>query len=459
MTVKKDTILLWMPAYLGFHSMAWRQEAGRRQSEMDFDMVRRQIQIAERGKFHAAFFADTVAVGVYSADVSMEALSRTAKASAWEPVTLLSALAACTNNIGLLGTVTTSYAEPYNVARMFASLDHISGGRAGWNVVTTSHPKSAMNFGRDAHYGHGERYERCEEFFDTVAGLWDSWEDDAFLRDKASGRYFDPEKLHSLNHRGKHLSVAGPLNIARPPQGHPVIAQAGSSVEGRAFAARHADLIYTMQAEVKHAKTFYDDVKAQAADSGRNPDHVKIMPAIGLMVGRSRAHAEDKIAALDELVDPVFGMEVLSSYIKADLSGYDLDGPVPEIAEDQAGSKTSQKYFLDLAKRDNLSIRQLMQVAARLGTAPGSAMDIADMIEEWMEAGAADGFNITFASDEDSLEIFVDDVIPELQRRGLFQREYRGRTLRENLGLPHPDNRFVRGQATRQARRTLVPET
>lgn len=459
MTVKKDTILLWMPAYLGFHSMAWRQEAGQRRSEMDFDMVRRQIQIAERGKFHAAFFADTVAVGVYSADVSMEALSRTAKASAWEPVTLLSALAACTTNIGLLGTVTTSYAEPYNVARMFASLDHISGGRAGWNVVTTSHPKSAMNFGRDAHYGHGERYERCEEFFDTVAGLWDSWEDDAFVRDQLSGRYFDPDKLHSLNHRGKHLSVAGPLNIARPPQGHPVIAQAGSSVEGRAFAARHADLIYTMQAEVKHAKTFYDDVKAQAADSGRNPDHVKIMPAIGLMVGRSRAHAEDKIAALDELVDPVFGMEVLSSYIKADLSGYDLDGPVPEIAEDQAGSKTSQKYFLDLARRDNLSIRQLMQVAARLGTAPGSAMDIADMIEEWMEAGAADGFNITFASDEDSLEIFVDDVIPELQRRGLFQREYRGRTLRENLGLPRPDNRFVRGPAAHQIRRTLVPES
>lgn len=449
MTRKKDTILLWMPAYLGFHSMAWRQETTARTTEMDFDILRRQIQTAERGKFHGAFFADTVAVGVHSADVSVDALSRTAKASAWEPVTLLSALAACTKQIGLLGTVSTSYAEPYNVARMFASLDHISGGRAGWNVVTTSHPKSAMNFGREAHYGHADRYERCEEFFDVVAGLWDSWEDDAFVRDKASGRYFDPDKLHALNHRGAYQSVAGPLNIARPPQGHPVIAQAGSSTAGRAFAARHADLIYTMQAEIKHAKEFYDDVKAQAAESGRDPDHVKILPAIGLMVGRNRAHAEEKIAALDELVDPVFGMEVLASYVKADLSGYPLDGPVPEIAEDESGSKTSQKYFLDLAKRDNLTIRQLMQVATRLGTAPGSPVDIADMIQEWMEAGACDGFNITLASDEDSLELFVDEVIPELQRRGIFQTEYRGKTLRENLGLPRPENRFAANRSAR----------
>jgi len=445
MTDKKDTILLWMPAYLGFHSMAWRQDGPPRDSEMDFDMVRRHIQIAERGKFHGAFFADTVAVGVYSADVSMEALSRTAKASAWEPVTLLSALATCTKHIGLLGTVTTSYSEPYNVARMFASLDHISGGRAGWNVVTTSHPRSGANFGRDSNYGHAERYARAEEFFGIVEGLWDSWEDDAFIRDKVSGRYFDPEKLHALNYHGEYLSSAGPLNIARPPQGHPVVAQAGSSVPGRAFAARHADVIYTMQAEPKHGKAFRDEVRAQAAESGRNPDHVKILPALGFMVGHSRAHAEEKIAAIDELVDPVFGLEVLSSYIKADLSGYPLDGPVPDVPEDQSGSKTSQKYFLDIAKRDNLTIRQLMQVAARLGTAPGSAMDIADMIQEWMEADAADGFNITFANDEDSLEIFVDEVIPELQRRGLFQTEYRGKTLRENLGLPRPANRFAAG--------------
>jgi len=457
MTRKKEAILLWMPAYLGFHSMAWRQERACRTNEMDFDILRRQIQIAERGKFHGAFFADTVAVGVHSADVSMDALSRTAKASAWEPVTLLSALAACTSRIGLLGTVTTSYAEPYNVARMFASLDHISGGRAGWNVVTTSHPKSATNFGLEAHYSHADRYERCEEFFNVVAGLWDSWEDDAFIRDKASGRYFDPAKLHALNHRGRYQAVAGPLNIARPPQGHPVIAQAGSSVPGRAFAARHADLIYTMQAEIKHAKQFYDDVKGQAAENGRDPDHVKILPAIGLMVGRSRAHAEEKMASLDELVDPVFGLEVLASYVRADLSGYPLDGPVPEIPVDESGSVTSQKYWLDLAKRDNLTIRQLMQVVTRLGTAPGSPVDIADMIEEWMEAGACDGFNITLASDEDSLELFVDEVIPELQRRGLFQTEYRGRTLRENLGLPRPENRFATGRSSPSPLSEMAP--
>jgi len=456
MSKKKEIILLWMPTYHGFHPMAWRQEEELSDKEMDFDQVRRLMQTAERGKLHGAFFADGVAIGIAAADVSIEALSRTAKGSHWEPVTLLSALAACTKHIGLLGTISTTFSEPYNVARMLASLDHISGGRAGWNVVTSAHPKAGRNFGSENLMGHAERYARSQEFYEIVAALWDSWEDDAFIRDKASGRYFDPEKLHALNYKGEYLSCAGPLNIARPPQGHPIIAQAGSSTPGRAFASRNADMIYTMHAEIKHAKEFYDDIKDQAAESGRDPDHVKIMPAMVLSVGRSMAHAEEKLAQFDKLVDPVFGMDLLKEAIKVDLSGYPLDGPVPEVPEDKSGSRTTQKYFLDIAKRDNLTIRQFMQVVARLSAVPGSAKDIADRIEEWMDAGAADGFNFTFANDTDCLEIFVDEVVPELQRRGLFHTEYRGKTLRENLGLPHPVNRFAEGQASESNKKSLA---
>ena len=456
MTKKKEAILFFMSTYRGFHTAAWRQEGeADRTADMDFDMVRRQIQLAEQGKFHAAFFADGLAVGMGPAEVSAEALSRTASGSKWEPMTLLSALAACTKQIGLLGTVSTSYSQPYNVARMLASLDHISGGRAGWNVVTSAHPKVGLNFGDEALMPHDERYARGEEFFDVVASLWDSWEDDAFIRDKSSGRYFDPNKLHAINHRGKYLSVAGPLNIARPVQGHPVIAQAGSSTPGRAFASRHADVIYTMQAEIKHAQEFYADIKGQASDAGRDPDHVKILPAVIFSVGHSMAHAEDKLAQLDALVDPVVGMELLSAVLKMDMSAYPIDGPMPDVPEDQSGSRTTQKYFIDIAKRDNLTIRQLIQVMARVSSIPGTAMSIADRIEEWMEAGAADGLNVQFANDEDSLGIFVEEVIPELQRRGLFQTEYRGTTLRESLGIPRPNNRFAEA-STDHARRPSI---
>ncbi|WP_242128221.1 LLM class flavin-dependent oxidoreductase [Sphingobium sp. Sx8-8] len=444
MRAKREAVLFFMPTYRGFHTAAWRAEKDIEHSvEMDFSIVRRQIQLAERGKFHAAFFADGLVVGMGPADVSLDALSRTTAGSKWEPLTLLSALAACTKQIGLLGTVSTSYSQPYNIARMFASLDHISGGRAGWNVVTSAHPKVGLNFGDEALMPHDERYALGEEYFDVVAGLWDSWEDDAFLRDKASGRYFDPAKLHALNHRGKYLSVAGPLNIARPLQGHPVIAQAGSSAPGRAFAARHADVIYTMQAEIAQAKAFYSDVKNQADAAGRNPDHVKILPAVIFSVGHSMAHAEDKLARLDALVDPVVGMELLGAVLKMDLTPFPLDGPLPEVPVDQSGSRTTQQYFVDIARRDKLTIRQLIQVMARVSSIAGDATSIADRIEEWMEAGAADGLNIQFANDEDSLPIFVEEVIPELQRRGLFHRDYRGKTLRENLGLPRPANRFV----------------
>ena len=290
---------------------------------------------------------------------------------------------------------------------------------------------------------HDKRYERAQEFLDVVTGLWDGWEDDAFLYDKASGIYFDPDKLHPLNHRGQFLSVTGPLNISRPPQGHPVIAQAGSSPAGRAFAARNADVVYTLQAGIEPGKTFYAELKDEVAAAGRNPAHVKVLPALKLLVGRSQADADEKLARLDALVTPEVGMQALTGVIEADLSGVPLDGPVPDIPETRHGKKTRQKYYLDLAKRDNLTVRQLMTVAARHDTLAGTASSVADMIHEWVDAGAADGLNISFADAIDSLSVFVDEVIPELQARGIFHTEYRGATLRDDLGIPRPANCFV----------------
>lgn len=444
---KKEAVLFWMPQNSGFTPFAWREPDAPVAPELDFDLARRMMQTAERGKIHGAFFADAVAVGFGPAPASAEALSRTAKGSRFEPLTLLSALAAHTRHIGLLGTLSTTFYEPYNVARMFASLDHISGGRAGWNVVTSAHPLAALNYGADQLMEHDARYERSQEFFEIVSGLWDSWEDDAFIRDHESGQYFTPEKLHALNYKGKYLSCAGPLNMARPPQGHPVIAQAGSSKAGNAFAARNADVIYTMHADIGRAKEFSDGIKEQAAAHGRDPDHVKVLPGMTIVVGHSQAHADEKLARLSELVDPMAGMEQLSGYMGIDLSGYPLDAPVPDIPETKNGARTAQKYYLDIAKRDNLTLRQLMQRISCQGVTPMTATGIADQIQEWLEAGAADGFNITFGDLTGSLEVFVDEAVPELQRRGLFHTEYRGRTLRESLGLPRPANRLARSAA------------
>jgi FMN-dependent oxidoreductase (nitrilotriacetate monooxygenase family) len=410
---------------------------------MNFEAIRRMVQTAERGKFHGLFLADSLSVGFQGAEVTTRALSRTAKATRTEPITVLSALSGCTEKIGLLATSSTTYNAPYHVARMFASLDHLSRGRAGWNVVTTKAGPESLNFGVVEHMEHDLRYERAQEFFEIATGLWDSWEDDAFTCDKESGVYFDPDKMHTLNYRGEHLSSAGPLNIARPVQGHPVIAQAGSSPAGLAFAARNADVIYTLQAQVGTAKEFYAAVKDRVADNGREPEHVKVLPALVLVVGSSQAEADEKLARLDELVDPEVGMEQLQRAVDADLSGVALDDPLPEIPETKDRSKTGQKFFLDMAKRDKLTVRQMMQVAARVGAVATTATSIADTIQEWVEAGAADGFNITFADATDSLDIFVADVIPELQQRGLFHTDYRGRTLRESLGIPRPANRFV----------------
>ncbi len=435
----KDMILFWMPEYLGAHAMAWRRDRSRRTLEMDFGLICRQAQVAERGKLHGLMLTDTVAVGYYASSMTKEALGRTAKGSRWEPLTLLSAIATSTSRIGLIAPVSTSYSEPYNAARMIASLDHISAGRAGWAVDCAVNAHSDANFGASSCTAHqGGRH---QEFINVVSGLWDSWEDDAFVRDKASGRYFDPAKLHALNHRGPHLSVAGPLNIARPVQGQPVIVQTGPAVPESGFPG--GDVVCAWHPGIEAAKAFYDAVKSGAAARGQDPEGVKVLAALVLAVGRSRVHAEEKVARLDSLLDPVFGRELLSTTLALDLSDYPLDLPVSDVSVDPAKPSTVRQYYLDVAKRDGLTIRQLMEVVARVSVIPGSAADIADMMQRWFEAGAADGFAITFDSDEESLEIFVDTVVPELQQRGLFQRDYRASSLRENLGLPRPVNRYI----------------
>ncbi|WP_256345475.1 NtaA/DmoA family FMN-dependent monooxygenase, partial [Pseudomonas sp. F1002] len=287
----------------GHHVSAWRHPLAQADASLDFEHFKHIAQTAERGKFDALFVADVVALWGHHHD----ALSRTARAEHFEPLTLMAALAAVTSNIGLIATATTSYNEPYHIARKFASLDHLSKGRAAWNLVTSVVSDEAWNFGRETHIDHGDRYQRAEEFHDVVKGLWDSWDDDAFTRDKASGEYFDPAKLHTLNHRGEHFSVRGPLNVARPPQGHPVLVQAGASEPGKALAARVAELIFAVNHDLAGAQAFYQDIKQRAAAFGRDPDHIKILPGVTPFIGETREQAQALFEEFQALVDPVLG--------------------------------------------------------------------------------------------------------------------------------------------------------
>jgi alkanesulfonate monooxygenase len=329
------------------------------------------------------------------------------------------------------------------VARRFASLDHISGGRAGWNIVTTSNPDAARNFSRDEHAEHGERYKRAREFYDVVTGLWDSFADDAFVRDVASGIYFNPERMHVLEHRGEEFSVRGPLNIARPIQGWPVIVQAGASDAGRQLAAETAEVVFAASSTLAAGQAFYRDVKDRTKAAGRDPEHLKILPGAFVVVGESIAEAEAKRAALDGLVNYANAIASLSIALGTDASQFDPDAGLPEIPETNA-SKSGRERTIEMARRENLTVRQL---ALRLGgysglAFVGTAASIADSMQEWLETGGSDGFNIMFPHLPGGLDDFVGTVVPELQRRGLFRTEYEGTTLREHLGLPRPTNRF-----------------
>ena len=424
---------------VGIHTAWWRYPGTPPDANFNWKLLKRFAQTLERGRFDAFFMADHLAL----LNMPMSALKRSATVTSFDPLTLLPALAAVTERLGLIATASTTYNDPYHIARKFASLDHISGGRAGWNLVTTSNPDAALNFGLDEAVEHGERYKRGREFFDVVTGLWDSWADDAFLYDQDSGIVFDPERLHVLGHKGEHFSVRGPLNVARPVQGWPVIVQAGASEAGKQIAAETAEVIFGSSRTIADARAFYADVKGRMPAQGRDPDHLKVLPGALVIVGETKAEAERKKALLDSLVHPDSGLPNLSMRLGVDASGFDLDGPLPEIPETNA-SKSGRQSIIDMARRDHLTVRQLARIAGGYGGLQmvGTPAAIADQMQEWLETDACDGFNVMFHTVPEGLDDFVDLVVPELQRRGLFRRDYEGATLRENLGLPRPANRF-----------------
>lgn len=423
---------------VSIHTAAWRYPGALPDANFNFPALKQFIQKLEQGKFDAFFMADHLAV----LNLPINALKRSHTVTSFEPLTLLSALAGVTEHIGLIATASTTYEQPYHVARRFASLDHISGGRAGWNIVTTYNPDAALNFGLEEELEHGDRYRRAREFYDVVVGLWDSFADDAFIRDVESGVYFDPAKMRVLNHKGEHFSVRGPLNIARPIQGYPVIVQAGASEAGRQLAAETAEVVFSGVSTLEAGKAFFADVKQRAQAIGRDPDSIKILPGALVVIGETVEAAEAKRAHLDSLIHYDSGINSLNLALGYDVSGFDPDGPLPEIPETN-GSHTGRDRVLDLAQ-SGMTIRQLAQRVASYGGLifVGTPQTIADDMEQWLREDASDGFNIMFPFLPEGLNDFVDQVIPELQRRGIFRKDYEGKTLRENLGLTRPANRF-----------------
>ncbi|OYD91945.1 LLM class flavin-dependent oxidoreductase [Nostoc sp. 'Peltigera membranacea cyanobiont' 210A] len=424
---------------VSIHTGAWRYPGALPDANFNFPALKRFIQKLEQGKFDAFFMADHLAV----LNMPINALKRSHTITSFEPFTLLSALASVTEHIGLVATASTTYDQPYHIARRFASLDHISGGRAGWNIVTTSNPDAALNFGLEEEVEHDERYVRAREFYDVVTGLWDSFADDAFIRDVESGIYFDPAKIHVLDHKGKNLSVRGPLNIARPVQGWPVIVQAGASEAGRQLAAATAEVVFASAGSLEAGKAFFADIKGRVKAIGRDPDSIKILPGVLVIVGETVAEARAKRLHLDSLVHYDSGIASLNSALGYDVSRFDPDGPLPEIPLTNAG-QTSRERVIALAQRENLTIRQLAQRIGSYGGLAfvGTPQTIADDMEQWLTEEGSDGFNVMFPFLPEGLNDFVDKVVPELQRRGIFRHDYEGKTLRENLGLARPANRF-----------------
>ncbi|MFN4797118.1 MAG: LLM class flavin-dependent oxidoreductase [Pseudanabaena sp.] len=426
----------------GHHVSAWRHPDAQIDAGHNFEHYKQITQTAERGLFDTIFLADSPAVW----GGSPETQSRNGKIAHFEPVTLFSALSAVTTHIGFVSTASTTYEEPYTLARKFASLDHLSAGRAAWNVVTTGNENAAANFGLEHHPEHSQRYERAEEFLEVVKGLWDSWEDDAFIADRESGIYFEAEKLHTLNHKGKYFSVKGPLNVARPPQGYPVIVQAGASEPGRELAARTAEVIFTANQTLADAQEFYSDVKGRLAKYGRSPDDLKIMPGAFPVIGRTDEEAQEKYEFLQSLIHPDVAWGILKQYYRGvDLSAYSLDDLAPELPSSTNNNKSRLKLVKDLASR-GLTLRELYRsLATARGhrTIIGSPESIADQLQEWFDNGAADGFNIMPPILPTGLDDFVNLVVPILQKRGLFRTAYEGKTLRENLGLRRPANQYT----------------
>jgi len=440
----------------GAHAAGWRMPQAQANAAMDIRLWKKMAQAAESARLHFMFWADGIAVRHSAKDD--DELSYNGRIDVFEPFTIMAALAAVTERIGFVGSVSTTYNEPYHVARKFASLDYVSEGRCGWNVVTSWSEQEAYNFGRDAHMEHDLRYRRAEEFVDVVFGLWDGWEDDAFIRDKKSGRYFDPAKLHTLNFKTDLFAVKGPLNVARPIQAYPVIAQAGSSGPGQDLGSRIADLIYTAQKTRDSAVAFYSSVKAHGAAAGRSPDSMLVMPGILPVLGHTRQEAQDRYEQLQDLVHARLGLPMLADTF-GDLSNLPLDGPLPAPLAGSNAVKSGHEALMRLAQQDGMTIRKLYKIMAGASGhnfVVGTPADVADQMEDWFTAHGCDGFNIMppFLP-EPAIEAF-EWLVPELQRRGLFQTEYQGDgTLRGSLGLARPEpgsrSRLARAPAAKRS--------
>lgn len=416
----------------GHHSAGWRYPGAQSGSE-NFPLIRQLTLAAERAKFDMVFFGDKLVTGPKEHPSMIVRL---------EPVALLGALASITEHIGLAATASTTYSEPYTIARQFATLDHLSAGRAAWNVVTTGYD-SAANFTRATHPDHAQRYAVAEEFVDVVRGLWDSWEDDAYVRDRESGVYLDPTKLHSLSHQGEYFSIDGPLNLTRGPQGHPVLIQAGSSGPGMALAARIGEVVFTAQQGLAEAQAFYRDLKRQVVDQGRKPEHCLVMPGVMPIIGATAGEAQARFDQLQGWTDQEAALLLVGDRLGQDLSGFDLDQPLPDLPLPE-NMKSRAQLLLDLSHRDGLTLRQICNLAAGARghkIVVGTPHTVADELIAWFEGEAADGFNLMPAYFPEGLAHFIDGVLPILRKHKLFREEYTGTTLREHLGLPIPANR------------------
>jgi FMN-dependent oxidoreductase (nitrilotriacetate monooxygenase family) len=436
--------------YHGYHLAAWRHPDVPEAGTVDVRYFLNTAKLAEQAKFDMVFFAD--GIGVRVRDEPEGSMCRSAQTVELEPLTLLSAIATHTTNIGLVATASTTYNEPFHIARKYASLDHISGGRAAWNIVTSWSEEEAWNFGRDKHLDYETRYERAAEFVEVVAGLWDTWEDGALVRDKVSGLYFDPAKMHVLNHKGKHFKVRGPLNSAPTPQGRPVLVQAGAAEQGQDIAGAWADAVYTLSFDMESARKYYASIKSRAVAFGRSPDAVKVLPGFTPYVGRTEAEARAKYDEMKALIHPKVGLAVLFNSM-GDLSDYPVDGPVPDPG-DSTRIRSISRGLVAMARRDNLTIRGLYEYMMAGNGGPvlvGTPTQIADTMQEWFENGAADGFNICPSHLPGGLQDFAELVVPELQRRSLFRTEYESTTLRGNLGLAPHVNRYHSAATSSQA--------
>ena len=430
----------------GYHVAGWRFPGAQPDGGINLRHHVEMAQLAEAARFDFFFLADTNAIW----DENLEAVGQTTWGAKFEPLTVLSALAMVTSRIGLVGTASTTYNDPFSLARRFASLDHISAGRAGWNLVTSATAAEAANFSKDSHPHHGDRYVRAREFVEVVTGLWDGFDDAAYQYDQGNGVCFDPRRVRRLDHRGQNFQVRGPLNIPRPVQGHPVMIQAGLSEAGRELAAETGEVLFTAQSELAAAKAFYDDVKARVARHRRCPEELSIMPGAVTVVAASRAEAEDQIAALDRLLPTSAGLAFLSGLIgETDLSGFSLDDPLPPLPPTE-GPKGRQQVVLEKARRKGQTLREVYRsIALTSGhrLVYGAPLEVADQLEEWFAARACDGYNIAPAHLPGGFEAFVRLVVPELQRRGLVQRQYARETLRCNLGLSRPPSAHARSAA------------